>query len=450
MTNTPTAGRSGREDVLIIGFIALNIVLALLMYQVPFLANIHNAATVLIGVAFASRRKFDWVTYTGAYIVGAEVVWRVCHATLSYESGKYSLVAVFGCGLLSMANLRPMTSAVLYFVLLVPSSMLTLFEYSGEAARQQLSFYMAGPLALTVATVFLSNVRLTRQQLPRVLIALLAPITGLAAITTFSTLTTANIVFNTESNFATSGGFGPNQVSSVLGLGVFAALFFALVIPCRLVLRLTITGVMLFCAVQSAMTFSRNGLYAAGLSAVCVAVFGLRLPGVWRRFVLGGLGLVLLGGLVILPRLNKFTNGMLEERFSQTQATGRDELVWDDLRIFREHPVFGVGPGGVRLFRTGITHWAAHTEFSRLLAEHGVFGLIALVLLVATAIIRCFKLRDAESRTLTAGLFAWAFLYMAVNAMRVAAPSFAFALAMMDISARPRRIVRIRMIQKAA
>ena len=421
------------------------------MFQVPYLANVHNAAIVLIGVAFAVRRKFDWVVYTGAYIVGAEVIWRVCHATLSYESGKYSLIAVFGCGLLVMGSVRASTATLLYFVLLLPSAVLTMFDRGAEDVRQQLSFYLAGPLALTVATAFLTNVRITRQQLPRLLVALLGPLCGLGAITLFSTLSTANISFSTESNMVTSAGFGPNQVSSVLGLGVFVALFFALIIPCLPSFRLVLTGAMLFLAVQSAMTFSRNGLYAAASSGLCVAIFGLRLPGVWRRVVMGGFGLVLLGGLVIFPRLNRFTNGMLEERFAQTQATGRDELFWDDLRVFREHPLFGVGPGNVRDFRkTGATHWAAHTEFSRMLAEHGVFGLGALVLLVSTAIIRCVRLRDLESRTFTAGLFVWVFLYMAVNAMRVAAPSFVFAIAMMDLASNSRRLVRVRMIRKAA
>ena len=37
-----------------------------------------------------------------------------------------------------------------------------------------------------------------------------------------------DVVTNTESNFETSGGFGPNQVSTILGLGIF--LFFVKII----------------------------------------------------------------------------------------------------------------------------------------------------------------------------------------------------------------------------
>ncbi|MEO8097270.1 MAG: O-antigen ligase family protein [Acidobacteriota bacterium] len=412
----------------------------------PALANLHNLAAVLVGFFFASRRRFDLVVYTGAYVVGAELVWRVCHATLSYESGKYSLIAVFGAGLLAMGRWRPSMSAIIYFALLLPSGVLTIMTYHSEEARQQLSFYLAGPLALAVGMIFLSNVQLTDRQLANMLIAMIGPIAGLAVITLYATLTAPILEFTTESNFVTSGGFGPNQVSSILGLGVFVCMFYALFSSAGRAFRLFITGLMLLCAVQSAMTFSRNGLYIAGVAAVFLGVFGFRLPVVRQRFVLGGLAIAVLATSVILPRLNSFTGGMLEARFKETNTSHRDELVTDDIRIWLEHPVYGVGPGNARNFRDiGGSHFSAHTEFSRMLAEHGIFGAVGMIVLFVAGAHRLWKLRDAESRALTATLFAWTILYMGANAMRVAAPSFAFGLAFMDFAPITRRLVRLRM-----
>jgi hypothetical protein len=54
----------------------------------------------------------------------------------------------------------------------------------------------------------------------------MCPAVSIAALALFGILTNPDITFNTESNFATSGGFGPNQVSSMLGLGALSLLFF--------------------------------------------------------------------------------------------------------------------------------------------------------------------------------------------------------------------------------
>jgi hypothetical protein len=70
-----------------------------------------------------------------------------------------------------------------------------------------------------------------------------------------------------------------------------------------------------------------------------------------------------------------------------------------------------------------------HTEYSRLMAEHGSFGMAVIVLLVIATVSRFFAYRPAVSKGLALGFTVWALLYMAHSATRMVAPSFAFGLA---------------------
>jgi hypothetical protein len=71
---------------------------------------------------------------------------------------------------------------------------------------------------------------------------------------------------------------------------------------------------------------------------------------------------------------------------------------------------------------------AAHTEFSRLLSEHGTFGLVALLVFIGAAVANLRRAVDARSRAVIAGLSAWSALFMMSAAMRILAPSFAFGI----------------------
>ena len=51
--------------------------------------------------------------------------------------------------------------------------------------------------------------------------AMVYPIIGILTLAVYSTLTATTINFGSESVFVTSGGYGPNQVSALLGLGAF-------------------------------------------------------------------------------------------------------------------------------------------------------------------------------------------------------------------------------------
>jgi hypothetical protein len=94
----------------------------------------------------------------------------------------------------------------------------------------------------------------------------------------------------------------------------------------------------------------------------------------------------------------------------------------DDIKIWKEHFVLGVGPGIGKWLRDK-TGTAAHTEYSRLLSEHGLCGIGAMVILFLMLARQARQSAPGGHRALVVSLIAWALLFMTSDDMRlVAAP----------------------------
>jgi hypothetical protein len=76
----------------------------------------------------------------------------------------------------------------------------------------------------------------------------------------------------------------------------------------------------------------------------------------------------------------------------------------------------------------------SHTEYSRLLAEHGLLGLGAIIAMVFAAVTNLKKQRTPGDKALTASMLGWSMSYMIDKAMRTAAPAFMFGLAFTEFT----------------
>ncbi|SVD64296.1 uncharacterized protein METZ01_LOCUS417150, partial [marine metagenome] len=73
---------------------------------------------------------------------------------------------------------------------------------------------------------------------------------------------------------------------------------------------------------------------------------------------------------------------------------------------------------------------AAHTEYSRMLAEHGVFGLFSLLLVIGIPL-KIFLMPDStKSKTIKIVFGSLALLTMLHIALRIAMPCFIYSLIM--------------------
>lgn len=409
-------------------FVIAHTPLALLGREAALFSTVHAVATLAVALWWASQGRSQRVAAAAAYIVGAEVLWRMTSAHIPWEFGKYSVVVILLVAMLRTRRLNGPKLLVVYFTFLLPSSVLTLFALGPSEAREQLSFNLSGPLLLVTSGWFFSRLQLSPDQVRCLFSALTAPVVGVATLALVSTLSAGELVFTNESNFVTSGGFAPNQVSSILGLGALLSFLGLALYAETWAERILLLGLGYWLAVQGILTFSRGGVYATG-AAVLLAVLILMLQRRIRFRILAVLVVTTaLTLFVVVPRMEAYTGGAFGERFTSTNSAHRADFWVDDLNTFFRHPVAGVGPGLAKAYRVTVEEAAAHTEFTRLPAEHGILGLAALGLLVSATCRRISNSRGPTQAVFTAGFFAWVFVYMLANAMRLSAAGFIFGL----------------------
>ncbi len=210
----------------------LHILLALIVSQSEIASVALVVATGVVGAYVAlTTSKFERVGYIVAYIVGSEVLWRMTDGAIFWEIGKYGAVSVAAIALFRMKRVKIPGLLLLYFTLLLPSTVLSAWESSFDEARQAISFNLSGPFAILGLGWFFASLKINAQILRNILLMFLLPIIGIGSLSLFGILTAAEINFTTESNFQTSGGFGPNQVGSLLGLGALVAFLLSLLEP---------------------------------------------------------------------------------------------------------------------------------------------------------------------------------------------------------------------------
>ncbi|MBI3359811.1 MAG: hypothetical protein HY023_01735 [Chloroflexi bacterium] len=423
--------------------------LALLMYRMPRVATLHALLALAFGLWAAFHDRPGTILYACAYIAGSEVLWRMTHAAVFWEYGKYAVVLILVIGLYRSGRAlaaRPL----LYLALLLPSAIQTFAALSFDTARQTTSFNLSGPLAIALCAWYCSGIS-RRKVLPfRVLSAALGPIFGIAALTVYATWKAGPIRFGGDSNFVTSAGFGPNQVASALSFGALLCFMVLAAGRTRAPVRILLAIVGLVCVIQSTMTFSRGGLYMLGGSALCACFYLLRDFRARQVFTTTIPPLAILTCALLFPRLNEYTGGALSHRLSDTALTHRGSFIRQELAAFEEHPLFGVGPGMSRFYRENA---AAHTEFTRVLAEHGLFGLFSTVQLLSFCVSGVTRTPSAVGRAFSLALVAWALLFMFTAGLRLVAPALAIGLSAIpfrssDFRTRPGgRLYRMRYVE---
>ncbi len=425
-------------------FLGVHVMLGLLMVKFSSIATAHALLVIAIGVAVAAfDSRGDRVACVAAYIVGAEVLWRMTQAEIPWETGKYAVSLIFLISICRNFRFTGPLLPVLYLALLVPSAIMIL-ALNGNDAIGDISFNLSGPAALTVAAWFFWRVRLSKKQLRLVTVSIATPIIAIAVIVVHDMMTNPWISYGygKNSNFAGSGGFGPNQVSDALGLGALFVLFLTLDETLPVMRRLMAVLVALWLGVQSTLTFSRGGMYNVAAAALLAFPFLLKDPGTRARVLVGVVLFLILGNYVLLPRLQAFTSNAFSDRFENVDTTGRTELAESDVQIWRDNPVLGVGPGQAEFSRPADEEqFAAHTEFTRLLAEHGTLGFAALLLLLIVGLQRIITAQSDQGRALTAALIGWSLFYMLHSGMRTGAPSFALGLSYAALLYRERRSI---------
>lgn len=410
-------------------FLLLHFPLALLMRQSEMVATVHALVTLGLGSIWALQGKQERVILTLGYIAGAEVLWRMTDANVFWEYGKYATVFIVLVSIFKGRKLNPPKGILLYFLLLLPSIALSLTEKPFDQAREGISFNLSGPLAVFVCAWYFDGKEIDLLRFKKIVWVVVAPLVGIVTIAWISIVTTGDIVFSTESNFQTSGGYGPNQVSGILGMGIFLIFMTLLMGQEKITHRLVLFGLFFGFIIEVFLTFSRTGAYLTAASTLGATLLWFRTGKDRTRIVFIFVILLLTSVYLIFPYLESFTKGYFSERFTDTSLTGRDSIFIVDLKIWQEHFYFGVGPGLAVDYRSEFyDRAAAHTEYSRMLAEHGLFGFFSLGVFFLATFSRVMREISTKSGAFKLGSWIFVLLFMAASALRLVAPAFMLGL----------------------
>jgi len=353
----------------------------------------------------------------------------MCGADIFYEGGKYSVILILGLSLIHRKQKYIPVAPLFYFLLLLPSIILTLETMSADSARAAISFNLSGPLTLFISTWFFSTLKIKLTQMLYLMLFLVAPIITTAAGALSETLVQGQIRWVNDSMLQTSGGFGPNQVSTIMGLGAIVIWMFLLFGRSDILSKLVLAGSGVLLIVQGLLTFSRGGMVAVIIVTSFLSIYTVRNTQQRTRMIF--LIIISVSALIFLvfPMLNDYTQGFLETRFGDVNLSNRDTLLQVELDLFIANPIAGVGPGVANTIRTT----SSHTEMTRLLADHGLFGLVSLILLILMTVQRYLSVKDLALRGLYGSFILWTLIVMTNTAMRIAATGFCFGLAFVQI-----------------
>lgn len=384
----------------------------------------------------ANNKAAKWA----AYYVGMEVLLRMTGGNIFWEVGKYGAIILLVVGLICERLVRPLPKKYIFFFLLLMPSLLIVNFPNFQIAREEISFNLSGPFLLTVSAIYFYNRSITGEELLALLRSTLLPCLAMLSYLIIATPSIKEIEFGTQSNFQASGGFGPNQVSTVVGLAIFCIVI-GLYFRTYLVNSLIIDVIILILFVtRGLITFSRGGMIGAAIGSIILIGYSLiaskRSSLLTSSFVI----LMVLGstGLVVWDYVNVQTQGRLEYRYTginfrtgtQKEITsGRTDIMLNELNLFYENPLFGIGPGmGTLLIKNRSGDQAhSHSEYTRLLAEHGIFGVIALLILILAPLLRIFKL-PPNHRAIPLAIFAFVLFTLVHSAMRLAIPGFLYGI----------------------
>lgn len=398
---------------------------------------------------FDGKGIFQFIVYI-TYLTSFELLARMSQTSpfIPYELGKYLLLLLLVLGIIKYGAKNYI--GLFMVVLLLPAMF---FDLSGEVSKKELVFNLLGPVNVGLAVWFFYGKPISKNQLIKLLRISLFPLISVLSSSIFKTPSFDDIEFTLGANLATSGGGGSNQVSTLLGVGIFICFLF-------LVNKWKITGYRVFdfflfflFGFQGLLTFSRGGIIGGVLGILIVLFFVFfsadsikkhyRLPKFGKIIVLAVILLTttfqiadnLTGGLLGLRYLGE-TEGTLagtKEKSIDSITTGRFNIFMEDVDLWFENVFFGVGVGASSFMRSGSQFYLTHVEFSRLLSEHGFLGLVYFLILIYLFFKLIYTRRPPMEKGILVAFFLIAIYTTFHAAMRTYLTPLFIGLSLMDI-----------------
>ena len=432
-----------RDYILIILF---HLFLGAFFYYFKFLSIGYAALIIPIGCYFIikNRNKANEAMYWAAYIVGVEVFLRMTKGNIGNEFGKYGVIIFMLLGMYFSGISKKATPYFFYLFFLIPGLVYGMVSLDYETdIRKAVVFNLLGPICLAISSIYLVDKKIDFEAIEKLTRWMLYPLFAMLVYIILFSPTIKEVVTGTDSNSATSGGFGPNQVSIVLGLGMFLVFVRLLFFSKTFFLILFHSVLLLTFSYRGLITFSRGGFIAGVLMIILLLFFIYFYASIKAKFKIGIVIILLFFGAIgVFTYSVSQTGGMIVNRYKGEDAlgrekaskfSGREELATMELQMFFDNPILGVGVGKNKENKEEITGEASasHNEITRMLAEHGFFGILSLFILLFYPLFHYFF--NKKYIFLFSFYFFW---LLTINhaAMRIAAPAFIYALTLLNFS----------------
>ena len=427
-------------------FICIHLVIGFIATILP-IGNIYTLLIIVTGIIIIliTRNKNEEALYLLSYLVGAEIFIRATNGAILYETGKYGLILFSLLGIFLGPIKGKISISLLIYILLLSIGIIFTQVPSGESIRKAIAFNLSGPISLAIFALYCNFRHITIKELNQLLFFLLLPIFSMISLVYFKTPSLEDLVFTTSSNFNTSGGFGPNQVSTMIGVGTFIiAIFIILRVQLSKYLFLDIIFLAYF-TYRGLLTFSRGGMLTAGVAlAAFIGCIVLHKRLTFKKlFLYTSVSFALFMGVWLYT--TNITGGLIFNRYAGKNAkgvqkkdasAGRGAIFERQLESFYESPFFGIGVGNGKYKRIEsnikVTA-AAHNEISRLFEEQGVLGIIALLILLFKPLVNIY-FGTMYQRSFLISFYVFWFLTINHSAMRLAFPAFIYGLSLIKIT----------------
>lgn len=434
-----------KEEQFYFYLILSHVVIGALGYVFPFTTKIYGYSIFIFGAYYIIKKqnRNNEALIAAAYVVGSEVFLRMTGGNPLYEISKYGVMVFLFMGMYFSGFSKGAAPYWIFLLLLVPGVILSTFVLNFDTnIRKAIAFNISGPVCLGIASLYTYRRKIALDQMNDIILSMGLPIITCMVYLTLYTPNIRDVITSTQSNFETSGGYGPNQVATFMGLGMF--IFFSRVIlesPTKFLL-ITNLIIALNISYRGMLTFSRGGMVTGFLMIILLLLF-LYFKSNYRgrvklNYIIVFVTLAMMatwsytsfqtGGLIDKRYANKDAKGRVKEN----QLTGRGDIAQNEFNTFLKNPIFGVGVGKgaeVREEETGLKV-LSHDEITRMLAEHGTLGILGLMILFFTPLV--LYLENKFNMFMLCFVLFW---LLTINhaAMRTAAPAFVYSLSLLNV-----------------
>ena len=204
------------------------------------------------------------------YLCSFEIFGRMINASpyIPWELSKYLIISTSIILLITKSVPKPFKIGFVFILLLIPGFFIDSSTYATEHTRLILDAYLGmnrinsllGPLSMFLLMIIIGGHKVTNIEFDLILRLIWYSTIVVLTFTLLETPEYSKLSFNLSGDFKTSGGFGANQVTTVIGLGMFLS-FYAWMNKLLFSGNHNLDGLFIgLFAYQGFLTFSRGGM----------------------------------------------------------------------------------------------------------------------------------------------------------------------------------------------